>query len=110
MLIRYSAEDLERLAAKNAAMPEGLKAEDIFYFLAVRSLYHSYSLNLISADKAKAEKVHILEERKQLKFKRELFDHTAEMNMKLDLLMCDINKNGCERCKQFVRVYTGLER
>ena len=58
----FSAEDIERLAANNMLMPEGLSFPQQMFFVTMRGIYKDLKSGMITKDQAKKEKLSVLAE------------------------------------------------
>lgn len=101
-------EQLERLAAKNAPIPDGLDVPQQYLFLSLRSLYALYHTGGIGKEQAKREKTCILEQYKDFDLKWRIAQQHMGMLRAVQKYSDRIKDSGCGTCKALFRVLCGL--
>lgn len=102
-------EQLERLAAKNAPLPDGLDVPQQYMFLSLRSLYALYHASGIDKEQAKQEKTRILDQYKDFDLKWRIAQQHMQMLRAVQKYEWSIKESGCEVCKGLYRALCGLE-
>lgn len=104
-----STDELERLAASCAEMPENLNAAEQLLFLSLRQLYAIYRTRKITRDIAKREKTKIYKQFETNCLDLRCWESAMERGRKLAVLSPEL-KNGCDLCKKYDRILGGLEK
>ena len=86
-------DQIERLAASGADMPEDLPMQDQLLFLTFRLLYQNYNSGAVNKERAKREKQLILKS-------YDLLGHN----------IYKLRNCGCDNCKKLLDMFDGLER
>lgn len=102
--------NIEVLAYQNNEMPENLDIAEQMLFLSLRVLYQSYRNGIITDKVAKRVKASILKSYEKYKLWNDIAKETAGMRNRLGNYLIDINKNGCEKCKKAVAIFTFMDR
>lgn len=104
-----SADELEKLAASFAEMPDGLNAAEQLLFLSLRQLYAIYHTRKITREIAKLEKTKIYKQYEINSLNLKCWESAMERGRKLAVLSQEL-KNGCDLCKKYDRILGGLEK
>ena len=104
-----STDELEKLAASFAEMPDGLNAAEQLLYLSLRQLYAIYHTRKITRDIAKAEKTRIYKQYEINSLNLKCWESAMERTRKLAVLSPEL-KNGCDLCKKYDRILGGLEK
>ena len=102
-------EELERFAAKNAPMPDGLDVPEQYLFLALRGLYLAYRAGGMGKAQAKQEKTKVMETYKDLALKWKIVQQHMRMLRTVQKYEGSIRESGCEVCRGLYRALCGLE-
>ena len=102
-------EELERSAAKNAPMPDGLEVPEQYLFLALRGLYLAYRFGGMEKTQAKQEKTKVLDTYKDLCLKWNIVQQHMRMLRAVQKYEGSIRESGCEVCRGLYRALCGLE-
>lgn len=105
-----STDELERLAASCAEMPENLNAAEQLLFLSLRQLYAIYRTRKITRDIAKVEKTRIYKQYEINSLNLKCWESAMERGRKLAVLSPSLKDSGCELCRKFFNVLGGLEK
>lgn len=100
--------ELEKAAATNTPMPEGLNAAEQLAFLSLRILYVQYALERIDLEQAKWEKVRIVKEYEQNALKLRSWQTAHEKERRLAPYLQQLNQ-GCKTCRQFHAILSGYK-
>ena len=101
--------ELERTAAKGEAMPDGLNQPEQLLFISLRTLYMEFRSGLITKEQAALEKQKLLEEHDRAARDYAIYLETARMRNRISSGLIEVERNGCTRCKQLVRIFDGRE-
>ena len=104
-----STDELEKLAASFAEMPDGLNAAEQLLYLSLRQLYAIYRTRKITRDIAKREKTKIYKQFETNSLDLRCWESAMEKSRKLAILSPEL-KNGCDLCKKYDRILGGLEK
>lgn len=99
-----SQEELEKLAAQGAEMPDSLNGAEQLMFLSLRQLYAIFRTGKLQKDIAKAEKMKILKEYEVNSLLLRSWEYARQKEIRLAPLISKINKSGCELCKKVVKI------
>ena len=105
-----TTEELERLAATDSEMPEGLSMPDELLFLTLRTLYQNFHSGAVNRDRAKREKSRIYAAYEILKSDYAVVEHHLDIRKRLTHNISEIFGSDCPHCKKLVRIFTGVER
>ena len=103
-------ERIERLAASDSEMPEGLSMHDQLLFLSLRSLYNDFRDGKINRERAKREKNNIIVAYRDLANDRAIVDQHLKIRKRLSKNIGDIYKCGCPHCKKLIDIFNGIDR
>lgn len=103
-----STDELEKLAASFAEMPDGINAAEQLLYLSLRQLYAIYRTRKITRDIAKVEKTRIYKQYEINSLNLKCWESAMERTRKLAVLSPEL-KNGCDLCKKYDRILGGLE-
>jgi hypothetical protein len=101
--------ELEKLAASNSKLPEGLTAPEQLYFLQLRILHREYKAGMTKEQCVK-EKRELLKTYERNKFYDELLQQNFEKYNRLSHHLTEIVKTGCPMCKKAVAIFDGAYR
>lgn len=104
-----STDELEKLAASFAEMPDGLNAAEQLLYLSLRQLYAIYRTRKITRDIAKREKTKIYKQYEINSLNLKCWESAMERTRKLAVLSPEL-KNGCDLCKKYSRILGGIEK
>lgn len=102
-------EELERMAAKSAPMPDGLRVPEQYLFLAMRALYTVYQYGSIKRDQAKQEKTKILKDYEDFVLKWKIVSQHMQMLRAVQRYEGSIRESGCDICEGLYRALCGLD-
>ena len=103
-------EELERLAAADSEMPEGLEMPEQLLYLTLRTLYQNFRSGAVNRDRAKREKSRILVAYGDLQSKHKVTKFHNEIHKRLQNNVCELYKCGCEHCRKLINIFTGIDR
>lgn len=101
-------EEIEKLAADNSELPDGLTSPEQLLFLKLRSLYFLFRNRGIQKDAAKLEKTNIYKQFAQDELNWKCWQASLERQRKLSFMIQEIRKCECETCKKVLRIEEGL--
>ena len=103
-------EQIERLAYERAVMPASANLTENKCYEAMACLYSRYRTRAISLENAKIRKKNIRDayERKARRDRR--CDEEARRYRRISYMMTEVEKNGTETERQFIRIMDGRER
>lgn len=105
-----STDELEKLAASFAEMPDGLNAAEQLLYLSLRQLYAIYRTRKITRDIAKREKTKIYKQFETNCLDLRCWESAMEKARKLAVLSPELKMSGCELCKKYSRILGGIEK
>ena len=104
-----SQEELEKLAAQGAEMPNCLNGAEQLLFLSLRQLYALYRTGKIPKDLAKAEKGKIYQEYAQYELNYKCWKQGLDKERKLSALHQKIKECDCEICREYIMTLEALK-
>lgn len=102
--------EIERLAADNAELPEGLEIPEQLLFFSLRELYSNYRNGAVNRDRAKREKSRIFAAYERLKSEYKITEHYQQIKERLTKNIGELYKCGCPNCKKLINIFTGIDR
>lgn len=103
-------EELERLAAADSEMPEGLEMPEQLLYLTLRTLYQNFRAGAVNRDRAKREKSRILVAYGDVQSQYKVTKFHNEIYKRLQNNVCELYKCGCEHCRKLINIFTGIDR
>lgn len=103
-------EQLERLAASDEEMPDGLTMPEQLLFLTLRELYKNFRSGAVNRDRGKREKSRILVAYQGLANEYKVVEHHLSIRKKLTQNIGDIYKCGCQNCRKLINIFNGVDR
>lgn len=100
--------ELERQAAKNAPLPDGLAMPEQYLFMALRSLYQTYRLGGLEKVQAKQEKTKIMETYQNFDLQWRIAQHHIRLLRVVQKYEDCIKGSGCDVCQNLYRALCGL--
>lgn len=100
--------ELDKMASEMQVLPPGLKMPEIYYFLAMRSLYAMFATGKITVDQAKQEKLLVTRDYNQFNLVYCIGEHDMHVLRKIQSNADYYDKNGCPVCKQLANQICGL--
>lgn len=101
---------LDAQAYSLAPLPEGLRMPEMYYFLAMRTLYAMYAAKRITAEQAQKEKIRVTGEYNQFNLSYRIGEHNMQVLRKIQKNADYYSANGCLVCKQLANQLCGIER
>lgn len=105
-----TTEELERLAASNNEMPDGLALPEQLLYLTLRTLYQNFHSGALNKERAKREKSRINVAYQNLKNEYKIVEQHLEIRKRLTHTIGEIYSCGCPNCKKLLNVFTGIDR
>ncbi len=99
---------LERAAAKNVPMPDGLEMPEQYLFLSMRGLYLAYRTGGVAKEQAKREKTAIIEIYECFALQYKIMQQHMRMLRTVQKYSDRIKDSGCDVCKGLYRALCGL--
>lgn len=103
-------EQLERLAASDAEMPNELELPEQLLFLTLRTLYQNFHSGEVNRDRAKREKSRIYVAYQKLQNEYKLTKHHLQIRERLSKNIGELYSCGCPHCKHLLNVFNGVDR
>lgn len=100
-------EEIEHLAMRGDALPNGLNLAEQSLFLSFRCLYHDYHKKLIARDQAQREKRELLRTFEDYQHWIKIYKESFEIRLKLAGMSKEVEQGDCERCKKMMRIFDG---
>ena len=101
--------ELERLAADNAPLSEGLDAPEQLYFLQLRILHREYKAGM-SKEQCASEKKEILKTYETSRCHEDLLQQNFSKYNRLSHHLIEVRKSGCPMCKRAIAIFDGTYR
>jgi hypothetical protein len=105
-----STEQLERLAASDEEMPDGLALPEQLLFLTLRELYKNFRSVAVNRERGKREKSRILVAYRGLASEYAIVEQHLQIRKRLTKNIGDIYKCGCQNCKKLINIFNGIDR
>lgn len=105
-----TTEELERLAATDAEMPEELAMPEQLLFLTLRELYSNFRSGAVNRDRAKREKSRIYVAYYNLKNDYKAVKEHLDIRKRLTHTIGELYQCGCPNCKRLLNIFVGVDR
>ena len=92
-----TTEELERLAASNAEMPDGFDLPEQLLYLTLRTLYQNFHSGALNRERAKREKSRIYVAYQEVKNEYKVVEHHLEIRKRLTHTIGEIYSCGYVR-------------
>lgn len=102
--------ELERLAASEEEMPDGLTMPEQLLFLTLRELYGNFRSGVVNRERAKREKSRILVAYRGLTSEYAVVEQHLSIRKRLQGNIGDIYKCGCQNCRKLINIFNGVDR
>ena len=102
--------ELERLAASEEEMPDGLTMPEQLLYLTLRELYGNFRSGAVNRDRAKREKSRILVAYQGLANEHKIVEQHLSIRKRLNKNIGDIYKCGCQNCMKLINIFNGVDR
>lgn len=103
-------EQLERLAASDEEMPDGLAMPEQLLFLTLRELYGNFRSGAVNRERGKREKSRILVAYRGLASQHAIVEQHLQIRKRLTKNIGDIYKCGCQNCMKLINIFNGVDR
>lgn len=105
-----TTEELERLAATDAEMPEGLTMPEQLLFLTLRELYSNFRSGAVNRERAKREKSRIFVAYQSLINEYKATEQHLAIKKRLSHNIGELYQCGCPNCKRLLNIFVGVDR
>ena len=105
-----TTEELERLAATDAEMPEELAMPEQLLYITLRTLYSNFRSGLVNRERAKREKSRIYVAYQNLKNEYKATEQHLEIKRRLSHNISELYQCGCPNCKRLLNIFVGVDR
>ena len=105
-----TTDELERLAATDVEMPEGLAMPEQLLFLTLRELYSNFRSGAVNRERAKREKSRIYVAYQILKNEYRTTEQHLEIRKRLTHNIGELYQCGCENCRKLLNIFVGVDR
>lgn len=105
-----TTEELERLAATDAEMPEELTMPEQLLFLTLRELYSNFRSGAVNRERAKREKSRIYVAYQILINDYKATEQHLEIKKRLSHNIGELYQCGCPNCKRLLNIFVGVDR
>lgn len=105
-----TTEELERLAASDAEMPDDLDMPEQLLFLTLRTLYQNFRSGAVNRERGKREKSRIMVAYQGLRSDYQATEYHLEIRKRLSQNVGSMLDCGCEHCRKMLRVFHGIDR
>lgn len=105
-----TTDELERIAASDAEMPDGLDMPEQLLFFTLRQLYSNFRNGAVNRDRAKREKSRIYVAYRGIRLEHEVSKQHTEIQERLKHHIGELYKCGCPNCKKLLNIFVGVDR
>ena len=105
-----TTDELERLAASDAEMPEDIELPEQLLYLTLRVLYQNFRSGAVNRDRAKREKSRIYVAYQKLQSEYKITKHHLQIRERLSKNIGELYSCGCPHCKHLLNVFNGVDR
>ena len=105
-----TTDDLERLAAADAEMPDDLETPEQLLYLTLRTLYQNFRSGAVNRDRAKREKSRIYVAYQGIKNEYKVTKQHLEIRKRLSNNISELYQCGCASCRKLLNIFTGIDR
>lgn len=103
-------EELERLAAENAEMPDNLELPEQLMFLTLRTLYQNFFSGTVNKERARREKSRIYVAYRDLKRGYKVVEEHLAIRKRLTTTIGELYTCGCANCRKLLNIFVGVDR
>lgn len=104
-----SLSDIEKAAAATGPMPDELNGVEQLLFQSLRLMYIQHALGRLDVEQARIEKTRIIKEFEINQLRLKCWETAMEKERKLSFLTPELKKSGCELCRKYFRILSGLK-
>lgn len=105
-----TTDELERLAATDAELPDNLELPDQLLFFTLRELYSNFRNGAVNRERAKREKSRIFVAYYSLKDEYKIVEHHLKIRQRLSLNIGELYKDSCANCRKILNIFSGVDR
>ena len=105
-----TTEELERLAATDAEIPDDLTMPEQLLFLTLRELYSNFRSGAVNRERAKREKSRIYVAYQSLQNEYRATEQHLEIRRRLSHNIGELYQCGCPNCKHLLNIFVGVDR
>lgn len=105
-----TTEELERLAATDSDMPDGLDMPEQLLFLTLRTLYQNFRSGAVNRGRAKREKSRIYVAYQKLKNDYKTTEQHLEIRKRLSHNIGELYQSSCANCRKILNIFVGVDR
>lgn len=105
-----TTDELERLAAADAEMPDGLEMPEELLYLTLRTLYQNFRSGAVNRDRAKREKSRIYVAYNGLKTQYKATEEHIKIRERLSQNIGEVYQCGCANCRKILNIFIGIDR
>ncbi len=102
-----TADEIIELARHNSPMPAEFTLAEQMLYKSMRLTYDSYKRGLIDKAQGTSERKTAVRLFERYKLAEKSYRDLARRGKAIGELLCKINKDGCELCKQMAKIYDG---
>lgn len=105
-----TTDELERMAASDAEMPDDLEMPEQLLFLTLRTLYQNFRSGTVNRERGKREKSRILVAYRQLKGEYGIVEQQLAIRKRLSHNIGELYQCGCANCRKLINIFVGVDR
>lgn len=105
-----TTDELERMAASDAEMPDGLDMPEQLLFVTLRTLYQNFRSGSVNRERGKREKSRILVAYRQLKGEYGIVEQQLAIRKRLSHNIGELYQCGCANCRKLINIFVGVDR
>lgn len=105
-----TTDELERLAASEEEMPDGLTMPEQLLFFTLRELYKNFRSGAVNRERGKREKSRILVAYRGLANEYTVVEQHLAIRKRLQGNIGEIFKCGCQNCRKLINIFNGIDR
>lgn len=103
-------DELERLAATDAEMPDGLAMPEQLLYITLRTLYQNFRSGAVNRERGKREKSRIYVAYYGLKNEYRATEEHVDIRKRLSHNLSELYQCGCANCRKLLNIFTGVDR
>lgn len=102
-------DEIFELARKKKKPPKNLTMVEFWTFSSARNIYKAYDEGTITLEQAQKEKMQLYKQFGVNELREGVYRNHMGRAYEITQLMIEINRNGCDLCRQFVKLLDGRQ-
>lgn len=105
-----TTDEIERLAATDAEMPDDLDMPEQLLFVTLRTLYQNYRSGAVNKERGKREKSRIYIAYRGLRSEYQATEDHIKIRNRLSHNIGSMLDCGCVHCRKIINIFNGIDR